>query len=61
VRPPGQAGDLVNGGGISGAAGGSVELIGEHGFSVRDQVPPEGRARFQAKLRRSQKWLLQRS
>jgi hypothetical protein len=35
-------------------------VFGEHSFSVRDQVPPKGAHGFQAKLRRSQKWLLQR-
>ena len=58
VRSPSQASDLVNGGGISGGCGGGMELFGEHSFSVRDQGPAEGRARFQAKLRRSPKMAL---
>jgi hypothetical protein len=55
VRSPCQAGELVNGGCISGSSGSGVELFGKYGFSVRDQVPPKGRARFQAKLRRCPK------
>src|SRR5271165_2709801 len=39
---PRQAGDLVNGGGTSGGCCSGCELIGEHSFSVRDQVPPKG-------------------
>ena len=39
---PGQAGDLVNGGGVSGGRRSGLELFGEHSFSVRDQVPPKG-------------------
>ena len=37
-----QAGDLVNGGSVSGGCRGGRELFGEHSFSVRDQVPPKG-------------------
>jgi hypothetical protein len=37
-----QAGDLVNGGSVSGGCSGGRELFGEHSFSVRDQVPPKG-------------------
>ncbi len=42
VRPPCQAGNLVNGGGISGGGGRGMELFGEHSFSVRGQAPPKG-------------------
>src|SRR5260370_21506593 len=42
VRPPREASDLVNGGGVSGDCRSSRELICEHSFSVRDQVPPKG-------------------
>jgi hypothetical protein len=42
VRPPRQAGDLVNGSGISGGSCGRCELVGEHRFSVRDRGPAEG-------------------
>jgi hypothetical protein len=60
MSAPKQTGGFVQGSAVASASGGREELFGEHGFSVRDQVPPKGRARFQAKLRRSQKWLLQR-
>ena len=56
---PELAGEFVQDGGRSGAVGGFNKVIGEHSFSVRDQSPAEGRARFQAKLRRRQKWHLQ--
>jgi hypothetical protein len=42
MRPPCEACDLVNGGGISGSRSSSYELFSEHDFSVRDQVPPKG-------------------
>jgi hypothetical protein len=42
VRPPGQAGDLVNGVGVPRSRRGCCELIGEHSFSVRGQAPPKG-------------------
>jgi hypothetical protein len=48
---PEEARGLVQGGAVASAGGGGVELFGEHSFSVRDQGPAEGRARFQAKLR----------
>jgi hypothetical protein len=51
VRPPCQAGDLVNDSSISGGYGGGRELIGEHAFSfgiksrrrartISDKAPP---------------------
>jgi hypothetical protein len=49
---------FIQGGAVAGAGGGFKELIGEHSFSVRESK--SRRARFQAKLRRRQKWLLQR-
>jgi hypothetical protein len=60
MSAPGQAGDFVQGGAIASASGGREELFGEHSFSVRDQDPAEGRARFQAKLRRGRKIGLRR-
>ena len=42
VRPPRQAGDLINGVGVPCSCCGGGELISEHGFSVRGQAPPKG-------------------
>jgi hypothetical protein len=60
VRPPCQAGDLVNGGGISGGCGCGGELFGEHSFSVRDQVPPKGAHDFRQSSATAQNGHLQR-
>jgi hypothetical protein len=54
VSAPGQAGELVEGGGRAAPGDGFEKLVGEHSFSVRDQVPPNGAHDFRAKLRRSQ-------
>jgi len=41
VRPPRQAGELVDGMGVScGCGGGGRELFGEHSFSVAGFDPP---------------------
>jgi hypothetical protein len=42
MSTPRQAGHLVNGGSVPRSGSGCSELIGEHSFSVRDQVPPKG-------------------
>jgi len=60
MRPPCQAGDRVNGVGVSGGSCCGLELIGEHGFSFGIKSRREGARTISAKLRRSQKWLLQR-
>jgi hypothetical protein len=57
---PQLASDLIEGASMSGGCRSGMEMFGEHGFSVRDQGPAEGRARFWAKLRWSPKWGLRR-
>jgi hypothetical protein len=51
MGPPYQASGFVQRRSRACSGGSSLELFGEHRFSVRAQGPAEGRARFQAKLR----------
>jgi hypothetical protein len=51
VGAPELAGEFVQDGGRAGAVGGFEELISEHGFSVRDQVPPKGAHDFRQSFR----------
>ena len=46
--------------GVRAPDGGFEELVGEHSFSVRDQVPPKGAHDFGQSSACGQKWLLHR-